>query len=286
MKNALKRNSFLIVLVVILAALFTNIAKDNKQIKHQEGEMRVHFIDVGEGDSTFIELPNGKTMLVDAGEKDQGEIVLEYIRKFGIEKLDFLIGTHPHSDHIGGLKSIIENMEIGKIYMPKVTHSTQVFESLLLAIKEKEMKVSALYKGDIIYEDNDTLVEVLSPEKREYDNLNNYSIVLKITYNDTSFLLTGDAEEKILSKLNEREIDVLKIPHHGADSSLCEEFIERTSPKYGIISASEHNQYGHPHNSVLKAYENRGVKLFRTDKDGTITAVSDGLKVMIKGEKE
>ncbi len=246
--------------------------------------MRVHFIDVGEGDATFVEFPDGKTMLVDAGE--DGEDVLSYIQKCGAEKIDFLVGTHPHSDHIGGLETVIRNMEIGSVYMPKVTHNTATFEDLLFSIKEKGLMINPTQKGDIIYETDGLLVEVLSPKDRKYDNLNNYSVVLKIAYGDTAFLLTGDAEAEILDGIYAKDIDVLKVPHHGATSSLSEVFLDRTSPGVAVISVGEGNQYGHPHDATLDAYKKRNTAIFRTDKNGRVIATSDGVSVTVKGERE
>ncbi len=283
MKRLLKNKYFVFAVIIFIASFIYNA--DKEKIPPKEGdEMRVHFIDVGEGDSAFIEFPDGKTMLVDAGE--DGEDVVSYLEKCQAEKIDFLVGTHPHSDHIGGLATVVRNMDIGSVYMPKVTHNTATFEDLLLSIKEKGLMINPASKGDIIYETDSLLVEVLSPENKDYDNLNNYSVVLKIVYGDTAFLLTGDAEAEILDGIYARDIDVLKVPHHGALSSLSEVFLDRTSPGVGVISVGEGNQYGHPHDATIDAYQKRSISLFRTDKNGSVIATSDGLKVTVKGERK
>ena len=286
MKRLLKNRYLIITIIIFIASFIYSTGKEEKSFYRKDGEMRVHFIDVGEGDSAFIEFPDGKTMLVDAGERDKRETVLKHIKKCGAEKIDFLIGTHPHSDHIGGLEHIVRNMEIGSVYMPKVTHNTATFESLLLSIKEKSLKINPVYAGDIIYETEDAMVKVLSPTEEEYSNLNNYSVILEIKYGDTAFLLTGDAEAEILDEIYAKDIDVLKVPHHGAISSLSEVFLDRTSPGVAVISVGGRNQYGHPHDATIDAYKKRSISIFRTDENGTITAVSDGLKVTVKGEKE
>ncbi|MBQ2890120.1 MAG: MBL fold metallo-hydrolase [Clostridia bacterium] len=283
MKRLLKNKYFILAVIIFIASFIHNAGKENIQPK-QRDEMRVHFIDVGEGDSAFIEFPDGKTMLVDAGE--EGEDTLSYLEKSEVEKIDFLVGTHPHSDHIGGLATVVRNMEIGNVYMPKVTHNTAIFEDLLLSIKEKGLTINPVYAGDIIYESDSLLVEILSPKDRKYDNLNNYSVVLKIVYGDTAFLLTGDAEAEILDGIYAKDIDVLKVPHHGALSSLSEAFLDRTSPGVAVISVGEGNQYGHPHDATLDAYKKRNIAIFRTDKNGSVIATSDGLKVTVKGERE
>ena len=283
MKRLLKNKYFVLAVIIFIASFIHNAGKEEISSR-QDGEMLVHFIDVGEGDATFVEFPDGKTMLVDAGE--DGEDVLSYIQKCGAEKIDFLVGTHPHSDHIGGLETVIRNMEIGSVYMPKVTHNTATFEDLLFSIKEKGLMINPTQKGDIIYETDGLLIEVLSPKDRKYDNLNNYSVVLKIAYGDTAFLLTGDAEAEILDGSYATNIDVLKVPHHGATASLSEVFLDRTSPGVAVISVGEGNQYGHPHDATLDAYKKRNTAIFRTDKNGSVIATSDGLKVTVKGERE
>ncbi len=276
------------VLVALIALASTYFTEKSKVPEMAEDEIFVHFIDVGEADCSFIELPDGKTMLIDAGEAENGEQVLKYIKDRKTKKIDFLVGTHPHADHIGGLRTIIEKLEIGKIYMPKVYHNSGVYEKLLTAIKEKGKTVSSPTAGEIIYENSGLTVMVLSSNDKEYNSLNDYSIVIKIDYKNTSFLFTGDAENEALSNIKgDVRADVLKVAHHGSYSSGDDAFMKRVKPRYAVIPVGKNNQYGHPHREILKLLEGLNTQVYRTDKDGTVIAASDGDKIEIYtlGEK-
>lgn len=244
--------------------------------------LRIHFIDVGEGDSTLLELPGGKVMLVDAGEAEKGENVSEYLKKLKIKKIDYLVGTHPHFDHVGGFETILDDFEVEKIYMPKAVHNTVSYESLLKKIKSKNKKVCSPKAGDIIHSENGGKITVLSPKFDEYENLNNYSIVLDVSFENTTVLLTGDAENEVLDTLEfGKKADILKVPHHGSDTSASEGFYEKVRPTYGVISLGEHNKYGHPHKDVLSLLEKYKTKCFRTDTDKTIVFELDGENIEI-----
>ena len=160
--------------------------------------MEVHFIDAGQADAIFIRLPDGQIMQIDAGKNNTGDEITEYIKSQGIEKIDYLIGTHPHEDHIGGLDNVIKAFEIGEIYMPRVSSSktptTKTYEDVLMAIKDKGKAITAPHAGDIIVQGENYKAEVFSPKREDYDDLNEYSIVIKITYGDAKFLFMGDAE--------------------------------------------------------------------------------------------
>ena len=291
MKRSKKINKTRIIsgIIILIALIIGYLTQDKTEETHTvlgEDIMRVHFIDVGEGDSTFIEFPDGKTMLVDAGEQTEGEKVLEYIKNCKSDRVDFLVGTHPHSDHIGGLETVVRNLEIGSVYMPKVSHNTKTFENLILAIREKGMKIKTAKAGTVIYSNNGVEVSILSPIKEHYDNLNNYSVILKITYNNKTFLLTGDAENVVLNQESVGvDADVLKVSHHGSTTSDSRIFLKRVSPEYAVISVGENNQYGHPHDEVIDYFENSGIKYYRTDQDGTIIIDSDGENIIVRGEE-
>lgn len=291
MKN--RKHKYLIISVIMILTAFvvaTVIGNKNSEAPDWEsGTLAVHFIDVGQGDCSYIEFPDGKTMLIDAGEAEKGEKVAEYIKGRGAERIDFVIGTHPHSDHIGGLAQIITGFEIGEIYMPKVSHNTKAFEDVLLAVKNKNKTISSPMAGDVIHQSKNLSVTVLSPAQKEYDSLNNYSFIVKVVYKDKSFLFTGDAENEVLTTIKQDvNSDVLKVAHHGSSTSDDEEFMKRVSPEYAVISVGEGNRYGHPHREVKGLLESVNAKVYRTDQDGTIIFSTDGedLDIITLGDEE
>lgn len=245
-------------------------------------QLKVHFLDVGQGDSTLIELPNNQTMLIDAGNNDDETTVVNYIRNQEINKIDYLIGTHPHADHIGGLDNVLYSLDVNEFYMPKVTHTSQTFKDVIQAAKNQNMKINAAKIKTTIINDKDLSVTVLSPVYNHYEKLNNWSAVIKVIYKDTSFLFAGDAESlaerQMLTywKFNNLDADTLKVGHHGSDSSTTTSFLQAVSPDYAVISVGKDNRYGHPSSIVIDRLQQYGVKVFRTDKQGTIRAVSDG----------
>ncbi len=181
----------------------------------------VHFIDVGQADSILAQLPDGQNILIDAGNNTDADLVVNYLQQQGVNQLDYVIGTHPHEDHIGGLDVVIETFDTGKIYLPRVSHNTKTYEDLLLAIKNKDLKVTEAKTGIKLDTVSGVDAVFLAPGKSSYDGLNNYSAVLKLTYGSTSFLFTGDAEaeseeEMLLSSGQNPKADVLKVAHHGS----------------------------------------------------------------------
>lgn len=297
-KKNIKRNFFEI-LIILLAFLIINNQDKIKNLFNQNNNqnqndyintyndlLKVHYLDVGQGDSIFIELPNNETMLIDAAESYQSEKIINYLKNLNYQKIDYVIGTHPHTDHIGGLKDIINTFEIGKIYMPKAVSTTRTYESLLMTIKEKNLKINTAKAGTSII-DTDTLkINILAPNSETYTEINNYSAVTKITYGTTKFLFMGDAE-----KLSENEIkenvtaDVIKIGHHGSNTSSSIDFIKKVNAKYGIISVGLNNKYNLPKEETITNWKNSGTKIYLTSINGTITAISDGTNIKIESEK-
>jgi len=254
-------------------------------LKEDVDKLIVHYIDVGQGDSTFIEFPNQETMLIDAGESEYGKLVSSYIKSFGYSKIDYLIGTHPHSDHIGGLKTVVNSFDLGTIYMPKATSTTSTYLNLLKAIDNKGLKIKTAKKGVEVLKTEDLTVSILAPIEDEYSNLNNYSIVLKITYKDRSFLFTGDAEKEVEDVLSlDIKSDIIKIPHHGSDSSSSIDFVKKVDATYGIVSVGKDNSYDHPSKDILKRWMDSGCTIYRTDEEGTIVVTTDGESVEVKGK--
>lgn len=297
-KRNIKRNFFEI-LIILLAFLIINNQDKIKNLFNQNNNqnqndyintnndlLKVHYLDVGQGDSIFIELPNNETMLIDAAESYQSENIINYLKNLNYQKIDYVIGTHPHTDHIGGLRDIINTFEIGKIYMPKVVSTTKTYESLLMAIKDKNLKINTAKAGTSIIDTDALKINILAPNNSTYTELNNYSVVTKITYGTTKLLFMGDAE-----KLSENEIkenvtaDVIKIGHHGSNTSSSIDFIKKVNAKYGIISVGINNKYNLPKEETITNWENSGTKIYLTSINGTITAISDGTNIKIESEK-
>lgn len=244
--------------------------------------LKIHYLDVGQGDSIFIELPNAQTILIDAAEKKEAEKIEKYIRNLNYNKIDYIIATHPHTDHIGGLSTIIEHFEIGKIYMPLAISTSKTYEDLLNTIANKKLKIQKAQVGTKIIEQKDFIIEFLAPDNTKYDDLNNYSAVVKITWKDNRFLFMGDAEEESENKINQDiKTDVIKVGHHGSDTSSSTKFIKKVNPAYAIISVGKENSYGHPNKEVLNRWKNIGAKIYRTDENGTIIMESDGKEISI-----
>lgn len=270
------------IILLLSMILFTAAAKgipiDEAGILNEENsKLTVHYIDVGQADSFFIELPNKQTMLIDAGNNADDKLVVNYVKNLNYDTINYVIGTHPHEDHIGGLDTVINTFNIDKIYMPKAQANTITFEDVLKAIQNKGLKVTTAKAGVNILNTDNLNIDIIAPVNDTYDNLNNYSAVVKLTYGNNSFLFMGDAEH-----LSENEItsgvkaDVLKVGHHGSNTSTSQAFLNKVKPKYGVISVGKDNSYGHPSNEVLALLNKFNVNVLRTDEQGTIIISSDG----------
>lgn len=251
----------------------------------QEGILAVHFLDVGQGDSEFIELPNGETMLIDAGEADMGKTVVDDINEIGKTEITYLVATHPHSDHIGGLSEVLSAFDVENVYMPNAVSSSETYSAFLDAVEAENCNVIEAKNGVSIINGDSLSVEFIAPCSDEYKDLNNYSAVVKIIYGSTTFLFMGDAEE-----LSEKEItasvnaDVIKVGHHGSNTSSSAEFVSRVSAEYAVIECGENNSYGHPHQEIVERWEQSGAEVLRTDLLGDILISSDGTNIIYNGE--
>lgn len=249
----------------------------NDSDSKSENDLVVHYLDVGQGDSIFIELPSSETMLIDAGVSGLGEGIVDYINDCGYSKIDYLVATHPHADHIGSMAYVVENMHIGEIYMPKVSTTTRTYEKLLTAISDKGLKIKSAHSGMSIADESDFSIDVLGPVTIDEDSLNNCSVLLKITHKNNKFLFIGDAEKQELGTVNaDLSADVLKVGHHGSRTSTTEDLLERVDPSIAVISLGKDNDYGHPHKSTINLLNKFNVATYRTDEDGTIIMSSDG----------
>lgn len=241
--------------------------------------LEIHFIDVGQAESILIKKGN-ESMLIDAGNNSDGDLVVDYIKKQNISSLKYVIGTHPHADHIGGLDDVIDTFEIEKVIMPNAVTNTKTFEEVLDSIKNKGLSITKAKVGNS-YELNGAQFTILAPNKEKYKDLNDYSVVIKLVNGNNSFLFTGDAEElseKEMLENNERllKADVLNVGHHGSVTSTSEAFLNAVDPKFAVISAGKDNSYGHPHKEILERLEDKGIKIYRTDLQGDIIVISDG----------
>lgn len=273
----LKKSISTLILIIILLFTYTNDPIDNGQIEGSEN-LKVHFIDVGQAEATLITV-GSQSMLIDAGKNSDEELVVDYITSQGIEKLDYVIGTHPHEDHIGGLDAVIDSFDIGKIIMPKQIATTRTFEDVLTSIQNKEMKVTTPKVGDT-YDLGQGKWTILSPSGENYSETNNSSIVIRLVHGNNSFLFTGDAEvsieKEILNLGVNIESDLLKVGHHGSTTSTSVKFLDAISPEYAVILVGVDNYYGHPHREIINLLESKNIEILRTDELGTIIFNSDG----------
>lgn len=258
-----------------------------QKIEVPDGEMEVHFIDVGQADCALL-ASGGHFMLIDGGNNDDAEHIVTYLQNAGVKKLDLVVGTHPHEDHIGSLDAAIEAFDIGAVYMPDVSADTETYRDVLDAVKGKGLQVQHPVPGDVL-DFNGLPVEIFGPVK-EYSNLNNHSIVLRVSVGETAFLFTGDVEIEgeydILEQGFDISADVLKVSHHGSSGSSVEEFLAYTDADYAVISVGEGNIYDHPEAVTLKRLQNYGMEIFRTDEQGTIVCDTDGKNISFCQERE
>lgn len=264
-----------------------NALEEEKNISTIKGNIEVHFIDVGQGDSILVK-QGEESMLIDAGDNGYGDIVVDYLKGQGISKLDYLIATHPHADHIGGMDLVVKEFDIGKVIMPNKAHTTKTFERLLLEIQEKGLKITNPKVGDVL-NIGDSSFTILSPGK-DYNNLNNHSVVGRLEYSNNSFMLTGDAEMEAELDMLRTDLtinsDILKVGHHGSNTSAIKKFLDEVNPKAVIIQVGQGNKYNHPDDRLIERLKERNIEIFRNDIDGNIVVIGDGEKLEIKTNEE
>lgn len=242
--------------------------------------LEVHFLDVGQADCTLIKC-DGYTMLIDAGEDDQGTKIQNYLKKQGVEKLDYLVLTHPDSDHIGSADVIMTKFETDTVFMSDYEKDTRIYNDLIDLMKDNQITYFTPSVGDI-YPLGNASFQILAPND-EYDDPNNASIALLLTHGENSFLFTGDAEKSaekdILYNGLNLAADVFHAGHHGSKTSNTEDFVDAVNPQYVVISCGVNNSYGLPDAEVLNRFRQNGIKVYRTDEQGTIVATSDGKQI-------
>lgn len=249
-------------------------------IQAEDVLLRVDFLNVGQADCALLST-NGHYMVIDGGNNGDADRILSYLEEQGVEKLDAVVGTHPHEDHIGSLDAIINHFDVDAVYMPKIMHTSKTFEDVLDAVANKGLKIKSPSPGDTI-DFNGLEIEVLGPQ-REYKDFNNNSIVLKVNAGETAFLFTGDAEETaekdILQAGYDLQADVLKVGHHGSSTSSSQAFLQAVKPKYAVISVGVGNSYHHPEEEALQRLQSIGAEIYRTDLQGDIVCTTDGKNI-------
>ena len=269
-------------------AITKEVSKEKKNtisigndIKVVDGTLKVHYINVGQGDSILIQ-QGSQNMLIDTGTNASTSSLMAYLQSLNIKKIDVLVLTHQHEDHIGGADAVIKAFNIGTLYMNKVTTTTKTYKDVINAMTSKGLKPTAPSVG-ATFKLGDANCTILSPINTNSKDLNTYSIVIKLVYGNNKFLFTGDAqasnEKDMINKEFDLSADVLKVGHHGSDTSTSDAFLSKVNPKYAVISCGKNNDYGHPHKSTMDKLQAKGIAVYRTDESGTIVCTSDGKNI-------
>ena len=290
-KRQKQQSSWVLVFLFIMLFLAMAYIMFNRQeaanLPDEGGSFQVHFIDVGQADAALV-ICDGHAMLIDGGNAEDSDLVYSYLERHGVKHLDYMVASHAHEDHIGGLSGALNYATVGTAFCPVTEYSSKVFQSMVKYLDDQEKVLTVPEPGDR-FTLGSAWVEILGPVK-EYDDTNDTSIVLRIDYGETSFLFTGDMETGAEQDLMESGADVratvLKAGHHGSDTSTSYQFLREVMPKYTVISVGEGNSYGHPSEEVLSRFRDAGTEVYRTDMQGHIIAVSDGKTVACHTEKE
>lgn len=266
-----------------------NIATESPVIQTipDNSTFAVHYIDVGQADSALL-LCDGHSMLIDGGNAEDSNLIVAYLRKQNIDALDYIVCTHAHEDHVGGLSAPLSAMAVGNVYAPETEADTKAYVNFKTKAQNQGLDIIHPATGDTVNLGSAT-AEFIVPSYKVADDLNNTSIMCKVTYGNTSFLFTGDAEREeeqdILSHGCNLNANVLKVGHHGSDSSTSYVFLREVMPKYAVISVGKDNSYGHPSGTTLSRLRDAEAQVFRTDLQGDIIATSDGNTVNITTQK-
>lgn len=278
-------------IIVLIGGYFgldlTNIMSQNT-LGPVDGELMISYLDVGQGDAAYIRV-NDYDILIDAGPRSDVDKLMAQLEEKNIDDFEIVIATHPHEDHIGGMTDVFKKYNVESFYMPKVSHNTKTFEYLVNAVSKEGIKITPLKAGMSIDLGSGCKFDVYSPIYESYEDLNNYSPIMKLSFGEKSFIFTGDAEahaeKEVLAKYpTNLDADVLKLGHHGSSTSSTDEFVSAISPEYGIISCGVDNKYGHPHKETLNTIKKYNIKAYRTDLQGEITLTSDGKTINIRTE--
>jgi beta-lactamase superfamily II metal-dependent hydrolase len=252
------------------------------------GEIRVYYLNVGQGDSILLQTDEN-AVLIDAGEYSVRRELLSYLRDAGVTTLDYLIATHPHEDHIGGMIPVLDNFTVNNVVLTEAPGTTAIYESFLEFVEKQNIPVTFPQPDDVI---SAGIIElsVLAPLDDYSDDLNNASLVLRMLHGETAFLFTGDAEgpseQDMLEAGSPVRANILKIGHHGSSTATTPAFLDAVSPAVAVISCGSVNSYGHPHEEVLSRLTERGIQILRTDENGSIILSTDGTQVYLQSSSE
>lgn len=267
---------------------------ENPYVKPLDDEAAVYFIDVGQGDCELIRTKECN-ILIDCGEEENADSVIGFLRYSGVERLDYVIATHPHSDHIGGMYKVLESFDVGTVILPKIPKDiapkTVFYSKMLKAIKNRGISREYSEAGKTYSLDENTSLEIIAPLYDNYEELNNFSVVARLTHGANTFLFTGDAESlaelDILDNGIDVSADVLKVAHHGSAGANSRVYLEKVRPKIAVIGVGSDNSYGHPHKEVLKRLANVGCdEIYTTAADGNVVIISDGASLRVQTEEE
>lgn len=288
-KGKSKASWLIIVVLLVIYYVITNMKNGN--ILPAEGEIKVHYIDVGQGDCIFITDGN-ENMLIDCGESENTPRAVQYLNNLGVKKLDYVVGTHPHSDHMGGMAQIIETFDIGEFIIPHLDDSdiptTVYFNKFLDAVEKYKVDLKEAKVGREI-NIGEAKCEIIAPNSEKYGDVNNYSVGIILYHGQNSFIFTGDAEalaeREMLDTGRLHKVNVYKAGHHGSSSSSSDAFLKVIDPDVAVISCGAGNKYGHPNESTIKRLESYTDQIYRTDLCGNIVISSDGEQLSVSTER-
>lgn len=276
----------ILMFLVLASGLTAIISWSFVLLEAKDPELRVVFLDIGQGDAIFIEAPNGSQVLIDGGTTSDVLRELSKVMPFWDRSIDLVVATHPHGDHIGGLIDVLERFEVANILETAIKEDTAVVKAYDRAVEKENAEQIPRERGTRVILDSNVVLTILSREVVAASDPNDASIVLRLDYGETSFLFTGDAtkfvEEELLQFYDALDIDVLKVGHHGSNTSTSPAFVSATSPDIAVISVGANNTYGHPTQNVLETLAAQNVEVLRTDELGTIQLVSDGRNISEK----
>ncbi len=290
-------NRFKILIVIILYIVFMLLrnydfsgfevpilSEDIQDVLIPEGTAKMTFVDVGQGDSSIIQFGE-YDVLIDAGEAEYGDDVVKKLEELGIDDIEYLVATHPHSDHIGGIPKVLENYEVENFVMPDIAHTTKAFENMIDLIDEKQINLIIPYEGQMLIDTDGASLKVISPVVKDDTNLNNYSICLKFDFGNTRAIYTGDVEARIENLIIDSgtilDSDIFQAGHHGSVTSNSEEFVNALTPQIVVVSCGKNNDYGHPHEEIVDRFNTFGSEIYRTDELSDITITTDGNEIKV-----